>query len=205
MSTVVLVRPGCTDFDEQRRLQGSLELPLNTRGLNQVARVIDQLKELPIEAVVSGPCEPCLSTAQALSQALGVKHKDIEDLANFSYGLWQGLNIDEVRRKFPRVFKQWEDAPETVCPPEGDTVAEVLDRIRDALKKPLRKYGMFAVVASEPLASLIGCSLRGVEPEDVCSSLFACCEDQLIDVIQTDSATEGAILPQLAISLSAFL
>ncbi len=205
MSTVVLVRPGCTDFDEQRRLQGSLQLPLNSRGQSQLVSVIEQLKELPIEAVVSGPCEPCLSTAQALAQAIGVKHKDCEDLANFSYGLWQGLNIDEVRRKFPRVFKQWEDAPETVCPPEGETISEVLDRIRDALKKPLRKYGMFAVVASEPLASLISCSLRGVEPDDVCSSLFACCKDELIDVIRTGSEKDAAISPQLAISLSAFL
>lgn len=205
MSTVVLVRPGCTDFDEQRRLQGSLELPLNSRGQSQVARIIDQLKEMAIEAVISGPCEPCLSTAQALSQALSVKRKESDELANFSYGLWQGLSIDDVRRKFPRVFKQWEDAPETVCPPEGETISEVLDRIRDALRKPLRKYDMFAVVASEPLASLISCSLRGVEPEDVCSSLFACCDDHLIDIIRTDLASDSATVPQIAVSLPAVL
>lgn len=205
MSTVVLVRPGCTDFDEQRRLQGSLELPLNSRGQSQLARVLEQIRELPIEAVISGPCEPCLSTAQALSRSLGVKLKEKDELCNFSYGLWQGLNIDDVRRKFPRVFKQWEDAPETVCPPEGETISEVLDRIREALRKPLKKYGMFAVVASEPLASLISCSLRGVVPDDVCSSLFACCEDQLIDVIRTDIAHDSETIPMLAVSLPASL
>lgn len=202
MSTVVLVRPGCTDFDEQRRLQGTLQLPLNSRGLQQTARLIERLKDLPIEAVVTGTCEPCLSTAQAIAQAMHIKLRENDELCNFSYGLWQGLNIDEVRRKFPRVYKQWEEAPETVCPPEGETVVEVMERIEAALRKPLKKYDMFAIVASEPLASLISCALRGVAPEDVCSSMFACCEDQLIDILQTDSTSDSVTLPLMAISPS---
>ena len=201
MSTVVLVRPGCTDFDEQKRLQGCLELPLNNRGQNQLTRIVEALKSLPIEAVLTGPCEPCLSTAKAVAAAMHVKLIEKEELCNLDHGLWQGMNVDEIRRKFPRAYKQWEDAPETVCPPEGETVNEVLDRIISALKKPLRKYDTFAVIASEPLASLISCSLRGEAPDDVCGSLFNCCDDHLIDVIQTDAEPEGNSILSLAMPL----
>ena len=201
MSTVVLVRPGCTDFDEQKRLQGCLELPLNNRGQSQLARIVESLKSLPIEAVLTGPCEPCLSTAKAIAAALHVKLIQKEELCNLDHGLWQGMNVDDIRRKFPRAYKQWEDAPETVCPPEGETVSEVLDRIESALKKPLRKYDTFAVIASEPLASLISCSLRGEVPDDVCGSLFSCCDDHLIDVIQTGALADGMSIPSLAMPL----
>ncbi len=201
MSTVVLVRPGCTDFDEQKRLQGCLELPLNNRGQNQLTKIVEALKSLPIEAVLTGPCEPCLSTAKAVAAAMHVKLIEKEELCNLDHGLWQGMNVDDIRRKFPRAYKQWEDAPETVCPPEGETVNEVLDRIISALKKPLRKYDTFAVIASEPLASLISCSLRGEVPDDVCGSLFSCCDDHLIDVIQIGAEPEGDSMLVLAMPL----
>jgi broad specificity phosphatase PhoE len=190
MSTVVLVRPGCTDFDEQKRIQGSLELPLNDRGQSQLAKVIDALRSQPVEAVLTGPCEPCASVAEAIADALDLKLKERDDLRNVDQGLWQGLCIDEVRRKFPSVFRQWEDAPETVCPPNGETTTDAVERLDIALKKPLKKYDCFAVVASEPLASLISFTLRGEEPDDLCSSLFGCCDDNLVEVIET-SGTNG--------------
>jgi broad specificity phosphatase PhoE len=186
MSTVILVRPGCTDFDDQKRLQGSLDLPLNERGENQLARVVEAIRELPIEAVLTSSCEPCFSSAEALAKALDVPLKKKGKLENLDQGLWQGLSIDEIRHKFPKVFKQWEDAPETVCPPEGETVTEGVIRIESVLKKPLKKYGTFVVVASEPFASLISASLRGVDADGLCASLFGCCEDHLVEVIQTE-------------------
>ena len=186
MSTVILVRPGCTDFDDQKRLQGSLDIPLNQRGESQLSRVVEAIRGLPVEVVLTGSCEPCYSSAEALAKALDVPLKKKSKLENLHHGLWQGLSLDEIRHKFPRVFKQWEDAPETVCPPEGETVTEGVTRIETVLKKPLKKYGTFVVVASEPFATLISASLRGVEADDLCRSLFGCCEDHLVEVIQTE-------------------
>lgn len=188
MSTVVLVRPGCTDFDEQKRIQGSLELPLNDRGQSQLTKVIDALRDQPVEAVLSGPSEPCASVAAAIASSLEVKHKERDDLRNLDQGLWQGLSLEEVRRKFPSVFRQWEEAPETVCPPNGETTTDALGRLAGVLKKPLKKYGCFAVVASEPLASLVSFTLRGQSPDDLCGSLFGCCEDNLVEIIETSGS-----------------
>jgi broad specificity phosphatase PhoE len=184
MSTVVLVRPGCTDFDDQKRIQGSLELPLNERGQSQLEKVVDALRELPVEAVLTGPCDPCRLTAKRVADVLQISLKEKKGLVNLDHGLWQGMSVGEVRRKFPKAFKQWEDAPETVCPPEGETIAEALERIAAALKKPLKKYDTFAVVASEPLASLVSCTLRGTPPDEICQSMFGCCDDHLVEVIE---------------------
>jgi phosphoserine phosphatase len=184
MSTVVLIRPGCTDFDDQKRIQGSLELPLNERGQSQLEKVVDALLKIPVEIVLTGPCEPCRSTAKRVADALQISIKEKKSLVNLDHGLWQGMNVDDVRRKFPKAFSKWEDAPETVCPPEGEPIAEVQERIASALKKPLRKYNTFAIVASEPLASLVSCALRGTIPDDLSQTMFGCCEDHLVEVIE---------------------
>lgn len=190
MSTVVLVRPGCTDFDEQKRIQGALDLPLSPRGETQLGNIIVALRDVPVQAVLSGPCDPCCSTADALADSLDVPHKEKKDLRNLDQGLWQGMSVNDIRRKFPKVYKQWEDAPETVCPPEGETIAEGVERLTMALKKPLKKYDTFAVVASEPLASLVSCTLRGANPDGLGESLFCCCEDHLVEVIHTNGSAK---------------
>ena len=165
MPDVVLIRPGCTDFDEQNRIQGSLDLPLSRRGQEQVELVVGQLRGVRLDVVFSAPCEPARSTAIAICNEYGAAFKELADFCNVNHGLWQGLQLDDVRRKYPKVFKQWQESPETVCLPEGETVAEAVERIERGLRKCLKRKRNVGIVASEPLATMIGCVLRGCRPE----------------------------------------
>jgi len=155
MSTVVVIRPGCTDYDDQHRIQGSLDLPLNERGRAEVDSLVQQLAQTRLDVIYAPPSEPALSTASAIGDSLGVPVKENDGLRNLDQGLWEGLTVEEVRRKFPKVYKQWKESPESICPPEGETVDEAMRRIRKMLQKPLKRKAAIAVVASEPLASLV--------------------------------------------------
>jgi phosphoserine phosphatase len=165
MPDVVLIRPGCTDFDEQNRIQGSLDLPLSRRGQEQVELVVRQLQGVRLDVVYSAPCEPARSTAIAICGECGATYKESADFCNLNHGLWQGLQVDDARRKYPKVFKQWQESPETVCLPEGETLAQAVERIERGLRKCLKRKRNVGIVASEPLATLIGCVLRGCRPE----------------------------------------
>jgi phosphoserine phosphatase len=176
MRDVILIRPGWTDFDEQDRIQGSLELPLSARGQEQVELLVQQLRDARLDVVFSAPCEPARSTALAVCEACGATWKQVPDFRNLDHGLWQGLCVDDVRRKFPKVFKQWQESPETVCLPEGETLAQAVARLQRALKKCLKKKRAIGIVASEPLATLIGCLLRGCRRELPVSAAQECPE-----------------------------
>jgi probable phosphoglycerate mutase len=165
MPQILLIRPGCTEFDEQQRIQGTLDLPLSPRGEQQVAGLLDELRKRDIDLVLASPCEPSRSTAAMIGSALGVDVKEIDNLQNVNQGLWQGLQLDAVRKKHPRVFRQWEESPESVCPPGGETLSEAVRRVRQALEKPLRKKGTIAIVAADPLAAIIVSVLRGAPLE----------------------------------------
>lgn len=162
--TAFLIRPGETDFDVQDRVQGALNLPLNEHGRRQVADICAALAEEDLEVVYSSPTEPALSTARQIANRLDLPLKVLTALTNVDLGLWQGLSLAEIRQRQPRIFRQWEDSPDSICPPQGENCAEAIDRIRTALKRPLRRGGPFAIVCSEPLATLVGCVLRQERP-----------------------------------------
>ena len=157
MLRIVLVRPGSTEYDEQGRIRGTLAVPLSENGAQQAAQVARELTSLPIEVVYSSPCQPAVETAEAIAQAVGTKVKRIDRLQNLDQGLWQGKRIEEVRLTQPRVYKQYQDRPETVCPPQGEMLGDAQQRVDAAMSKILRKHrsGTVALVVPEPLASLV--------------------------------------------------
>ena len=57
---IVLVKPGATDFDEQGRIIGTLDVPLNDSGIQQAQSAAAELSDLELTAVYSGPCLACL-------------------------------------------------------------------------------------------------------------------------------------------------
>ncbi len=183
MSTVrFVVRPGETEFDGQSRIQGSLDLPLTEVGQQQVQKIIDELKSETFDVIYASPTEPAATTAQMIGDALGVPVKVVEGLANLHLGLWQGMCLCDIRRKHPRVYKQWEEQPESVCAPEGEECDEALERVEDSLKKPLKRDESFIVVAPEPIATLVSGVLRG-EPAHLAGPIPHGCKPQRIEKI----------------------
>ncbi len=166
MTQVVLIRPGATVYDEQNRVQGILDIPLSERGRSEVAQLAERLAEtnanVELAALYCGPGESVIRTAEAVGKALGLRPKRIDDLRNLDQGLWQGLQLDEIKRRNLKVFRQWLDDPVTVCPPQGETIENALDRIKQALRPLIRRHQDEAIglVVGDPIAQLIACYLR---------------------------------------------
>ena len=57
----------------------------------------------------------------------------------------------------PKLYRQWQENPESVCPPDGETIEEVRSRVKSVLKRICRKFngGTVAIVAPDPLLSII--------------------------------------------------
>lgn len=162
MSRVLLIRPGATTFDEQHRVQGVLDLPLSDRGRIEAALLAEQLSGIDLAGLYHGPGEHVLRTAEAVGRATGLRPRRLDDLRNLDQGLWQGLLRDEIRRRNPKVFRQWQDEPETICPPEGETVEDAEVRLRPVLRSLLRRHRQeaVAIVVPEPCAQLVAHLLR---------------------------------------------
>ena len=165
MTCCVIVRPGETDYDREGRISGTLDLPLNAAGEESLASIVAAVRDSDPEIVLAGPHEPARGTAHKLAAALKVPVKELDDLANIDQGLWEGRLFAEIRERQPKLYRQWADTPECVTPPEGESCSDAADRVRSALKKPLKKYERFAVVVAEPLATLVRSVVQHTDPQ----------------------------------------
>ena len=184
MLRIILARPGSTEFDEQRRIKGTLSIPLSEQGMRQAAATAKAFLDEKVEVVYTSPCEAALQTADALAESLGLKVKQLDKLQNLNHGLWQGKLIDDVRKRQPKVYRQWQEHPESVCPPEGEMIDAARQRVQATLAKLLKKHkdGVIALVVPEPLASLIRCDLSGRELGDLWQAECTCGSWESIDI-----------------------
>ncbi len=157
MLKIILIPPGSTDYDQQQRIQGALDIPLNEQGSSEVTQVIHQLADKGIETLYASASQPAGQTAQAIAEALCIKLKKLDRMQNLDQGLWQGMLVKEVRRKQPKVYRQWQEQPQNVCPPDGEMLSHAQKRVRAAMTKVLKrhKHGVIGLVVPEPLASLV--------------------------------------------------
>jgi phosphoserine phosphatase len=137
-----------------------------------VRRVIGELRERGLEAIYASPAQAAWQTASSIAEALGSRLKKLDALYNLDHGLWQGMLIDEVKRKQPKVFRQWQEQPETVCPPEGETLIQAQERVQQSLCKVVKKHkaGRIGLVVPEPLASIVQSFLSHTDLGDLWKS-----------------------------------
>jgi probable phosphoglycerate mutase len=177
MLTILLIRSGITEFDSQGRIQGTLDVPLCEEGRRQALATADELvaRATTVGALYTGPCLSAQQTAEILGEKLDLKPKTIKKLHNLNQGLWQGLLFDDVKSKQPKVYRQWQERPDTVCPPEGETLQEASERLKKALAKLTKKHksGTIALVLAQPLASVLRSLLHHGQPPCVCHSASA--------------------------------
>ncbi len=168
-SKILLIRPGATEFDEQGRIIGTLDIPLSELGVSQAERLACESTDHDVKAVFSSPSLSAQQTAEVLAKHHGHKVKVRDALRNIDHGLWQGKELKELRTTQPKIARQWEEHPETVCPPGGESVEDAIPRVQKFLLKLQRKHrsGTIVIVVADPLARVISSLLsQQVESEE---------------------------------------
>lgn len=92
LTTFALVRHGQTDWNAQRRLQGSTDIPLNDVGRGQARDAVAVLSGYKWDAIVSSPLSRAAETADLIASGLGLSVvRRIPELTERSFGPAEGL------------------------------------------------------------------------------------------------------------------
>ena len=107
-------------------------LRLDDRGTEQVARLAERLRVVPLAAVVSSPLERCLDTAEPIARThdLGVSEDD--RLGEVRYGDWTGRELRRLVRE--PLWKTVQARPSAVTFPNGEALREVQARALAAIR-----------------------------------------------------------------------
>lgn len=165
---IILVRAGSTELDDQGRISGSLDMPLSETGTKEAmetALALNSHHSLTIDMIYSARCLAAQQTAKQLSNNGAIRVRVKEPWTNLDHGLWHGKSLEELKETQPKLFRQWNENPESVCPPGGETIEAVRNRISASLKKLRKKWktGTVCIVAPEPLYSIFRCLIQSSE------------------------------------------
>jgi broad specificity phosphatase PhoE len=155
-AVLVLVRHGETEFIVQKRFQGQMEAPLSAAGETQARRAGERMAAahrnppLPIPVgspleIVHSPLARTRRTTELIVEALrdaGLPIPPIvpePGLAEIAQGRWEGLREDEITVRFGDQLPGWRRWPERVHADGGEDLAQVFERVAEALGRILAR------------------------------------------------------------------
>ena len=133
MMKIYIVRHGETQWNKEEVFRGRKDISLNEIGKKQVERVGLYFSHRPINRIVSSPLARARQTAEAISNIISIAIETMEELTDFNFGIWEGLPLREVEKRFPADFAIWKTSPEKLRIENGDTLAMVRNRISAGL------------------------------------------------------------------------
>jgi 2,3-bisphosphoglycerate-dependent phosphoglycerate mutase len=124
VTTILLARHGETDWNRERRLQGSSDTELNEQGRYQARELAAALADVDVTAVYSSDLRRARETAEIVAASKGLAVVVDRDLRERSFGGWEGLTRAEIAERFPDLESH-----------DGETDEEVRRRVLAAVHR----------------------------------------------------------------------
>lgn len=140
---LLLTRHGETDWNLQRRIQGSTDTDLNENGRRQAMQLAENLLASgnPPEIIYTSGLKRARETAEIAARQLQVPcfvHPGLEEIG---FGLWEGLTWEQVEERYPELYHIWHTDRRYGHPPKGESYQDLLDRVVPALRDIVQKEG----------------------------------------------------------------
>jgi len=163
MRKIYLIRHAHPDFPLNAHVcLGRTDTPLGPLGRMQARLLAERLRGVELTAVFSSPLRRCRETAAALGREIVI----IDALAEQDMGVWDGLDFDEIRLRWPELYARRAIDP-ALAPPGAEGMEAVRQRVMPALYDCLEhSRGDIAVVAHAFVIQAILAQLRGIPLEE---------------------------------------
>ncbi len=132
MPTLILLRHGQSQWNLENRFTGWVDVDLAPKGVEEARRAGELLRDLPIDLVFTSVLTRAIRTADIALETAGKNGLPMEKnqaLNERHYGDLQGLNKDEMRKKFGNeqvhIWRRSYDTP----PPNGESLKDTLERV----------------------------------------------------------------------------
>lgn len=156
MTRLILIPTAQTDWQAQGRLVGDADLPLNEVGHRQAIADGQAIAAFKPTVLRSGPEQAARQTASFIAHELHLRSRPVKELRELDLGHWEGLTLDDFSERFAKVHRQWREDPQSIEPPEGETIPAAAARLTEAIARISQRCpGEVVVLIVGPFASAI--------------------------------------------------
>jgi broad specificity phosphatase PhoE len=132
VNRVILIRPGETEWNRQRRWQGWVDSPLDDYGKAQAKQLARYIRNIGLSALYSSDSRRAVETAEILCVPLGFTPIYDKRWRERDIGAWQGMTLNEIRSWYPEEYRKLQADIENYRVPEGESRADVRQRVMAA-------------------------------------------------------------------------
>ena len=122
VTRVLAIRHGETDWNRAMRIQGQLDIGLNTTGRWQARRLALALADEGLAAVYSSDLARAFDTARGVAEANGVKVVADPGLRERGFGSFEGSSFVEIESRWPDASARWRRRDLDFAPGGGETL-----------------------------------------------------------------------------------
>ncbi|MBB2486698.1 histidine phosphatase family protein [Mitsuaria sp. WAJ17] len=135
VTRLVCVRHGQTDWNAQGRIQGQLDIDLNTQGHAQAQALAAALQDEDFDQVVCSDLQRCRQTLAPLLTRRALPVRWHAGLRERSFGDFQGHTWIELGEREPEALQRWKARDPEFAAPGGESLqvfsARVLAVVRE--------------------------------------------------------------------------
>ena len=164
MTEIYLVRHGQTEWNTQLIFRGRKDIPLNERGYKEARAIAGALKDRNIDAIYTSPLSRAVETAQPVATLFDLEVVPVQGFIDINYGEWEGVSHHEIKKRYTDQYAQWEQRPELVQFPQGETLDVVKERAFGALTDIVRMNPTRSVliISHRVINKVLLCALLGL-------------------------------------------
>ncbi|MDA2139014.1 histidine phosphatase family protein [Bacillus cereus group sp. Bc002] len=98
IKNVYLLRHSITDFNNQKKIFGTSDIPLNKQGIELVHNIKHQFKNKNIQGVLTSDLKRAYQTGEIISEMLEVPLFTNKLLRERDQGIYEGLSLEHVNK-----------------------------------------------------------------------------------------------------------
>jgi broad specificity phosphatase PhoE len=159
---LIFVRHGETLWNRENRIQGHTDVELSDYGRMQVKKLALSMEKDKIDAIYSSPLKRAYDTAQAIARFHDTEIKVEPKLQELNHGDFESLTIQELKETHGGFLKEWIENPASVVMPNGESLAQVQERVWDVMGMILETCRDTLVVSHGMAIMTILCKIQNL-------------------------------------------
>lgn len=159
---LILIRHGETKGNEDGVYQGTLDLSLSEKGINQCLEVKNKLKNFKVDKVYSSTLKRAFESASIIFNEGNIQI--VDDFREIDFGSWEGMHYRTISMEHKETYDQFIKDYKTFTFPEGENFNHFYNRITKAFSDIAKKNKdkTIAIVAHGGTIKSILCDLLGI-------------------------------------------
>lgn len=135
-----MIRHGETLSNIELIYQGAGNSPLSELGIQETQQMAEALRKIPFSEIYSSDLTRSYETGKIIAESHNLEVIKVPELNERNYGVFEGLNFNQIKEKYPKLYDTWLHHPVKAEIPKAETLEDFQARTVKAVQEIVKKH-----------------------------------------------------------------